>query len=123
MDFSRVTNNIQFVQGDDVVFSLVFEDCDLGTPIDISAWVFSCQVRKLQDGSLLKQLTVGSGITLSASVPLGVVDTATLTFDKADTALLAWDGAQYELQAVDNNGYKRTWLGGSLKMQRQINTV
>jgi hypothetical protein len=51
MDFSRVTNNIQFVQGDDIVFSLVFEDCDLGTPIDISAWVFSCQVRKLQDGS------------------------------------------------------------------------
>lgn len=122
MDFTRQTENISFVQGDDVVFSLQFQDCDTGAAIDISAWVFTCEVRRLQDSSLLKTLTIGSGIVLSAGAPLGTVDTATVTFAAADTVLNTWDGAQWELQSVDSvSGAKRTWIGGTLKQQKQIN--
>ena len=124
MDFTRQTENISFVQGDDVVFSLQFQDCDTGAAVDISAWVFTCEVRRLQDSSLLKTLGIGTGIVLSASVPLGTVDTATITFAAADTVLSTWDGAQWELQSVDSlSGAKRTWIGGTLKQQKQINTI
>ena len=101
------------VQGDDLNFTVALTD-DAGDPVNITADDFKMQIRRA-DSSVVKTLTVGSGITITGT------NTIYGTVPAADTANLEPDYTyNYDIQWTLSGGAIRTIVSGRIKAYKQI---
>lgn len=101
------------VQGDDLNFTVALTD-DNGDPVNISGDSFKMQIRRA-DGSVVKTLTTGGGITITGT------NTIYGTVAGTDTDDLDPDYTyNYDIQWTLSGGTVRTIVSGRIKAYKQI---
>lgn len=102
---SIATYDFSLIHGD--TFNTVFTIKDSnGAAIDLTTYTATMQIRSM-NGSAVKSLTVGSGITITGN--LGKI---AATISAADSKLLPVGRMNWQLQ-IENYGTVRTIIGGS----------
>lgn len=95
----------------DTLDAMTFQvtDKDTGLPIDLSGATFKCQFRQPFKGKQVKEITGGSGITLTAP-SIGKIT--------IDAFIVTWDPGVYlyDIEATFVDGTVKTYIKGTINI-------
>lgn len=122
VNLSAAVVDLTFTAGDDAEIPVRFGTKSGGTftPYDLSDWSPKMQIRRSKGGELIDTLTIGNGkiylVESDTKMTLWVKAEVTEALSMANCETLA-----YDLQ-ITVNGKKRTYLTGSITINKQITT-